>query len=534
MGSLRLWLASLAAAGLVVGVVAIASQRQTSTADTNLEEVQAATAMQVAMLSQERVLDLYLASGQQRFLERLYQDRLDLEKSLSETKELVADDAEESAAVAAQSAAYGRWYQLARAAVAQRQQSHLDEAESPEEARGRVIDDFQSANEKLHDRLTVNRHAESRAATLFVVWVLLGLGGLFLGVAAVLQLRRRRERKRTRAFAESQSRFVEAIQFAQDEPEAHSILTEHLEDSVPGSSVLVLKRNNSADRLEPSRRLEEDHPLAQPVLVAEPRSCLAVRLSRRYDRGSQKSKEVLDCAICGCLPGPSSCQPLLVGGEVIGSVLVSHDQRLNGVSDRRLDDTVTQAAPVLANLRNLAIAENRAATDVLTGLPNRRSVDDMLRRLVAQADRAISPLSIVLLDLDHFKQINDAYGHDRGDDALAAAATLLRSELRNGDFAGRSGGEEFVLFLPDTNRDGAITVAEKLRKAMHKLRIPGIERSLTGSFGVSTFPDDAATPEGLMRIADRALYKAKQVGRDRVETAPPLPVEELEYADEAS
>ena len=126
-------------------------------------------------------------------------------------------------------------------------------------------------------------------------------------------------------------------------------------------------------------------------------------------------------------------------------------------------DSVTQAAPVLANLRNLALAEARAATDALTGLPNKRACADTLKRMVAHAGRSVSPLSALLLDLDHFKQINDTFGHGIGDDALAAVGDVISTNLRTSDFAGRYGGEEFLVLLPDTDREGAAQAAEKLR-----------------------------------------------------------------------
>ena len=98
---------------------------------------------------------------------------------------------------------------------------------------------------------------------------------------------------------------------------------------------------------------------------------------------------------------------------------------------------------MLGNLRNLALAQLRAATDPLTGLPNQRSVQDTLKRMVAQASRTITPLAAVLVDLDHFKQINDVYGHDRGDEVLAAVGVAFRNVIREADFVGRYGGEEF-------------------------------------------------------------------------------------------
>jgi len=126
-------------------------------------------------------------------------------------------------------------------------------------------------------------------------------------------------------------------------------------------------------------------------------------------------------------------------------------------------------------------------------------------------------MSAILLDLDHVREINDTYGHDRGDEVLAAVGAVLRTELRGGDFAGRNGGEEFIVMLPDTDRAGALRVAEQLRSAMHALSLPGVKRAVTASFGVAAFPEDALDGETLLRLADRALYAAKQSGRDRVE-----------------
>jgi diguanylate cyclase (GGDEF)-like protein len=137
--------------------------------------------------------------------------------------------------------------------------------------------------------------------------------------------------------------------------------------------------------------------------------------------------------------------------------------------------------------------------------------------MVAQTSRTVSPLSAALLDLDHFKRINDAYGHSRGDEVLAAVAMVLRSSVRESDFVGRYGGEEFLLLLPDTGRDQAAIVAEKVRAAVAGLGLSEINQPVTASLGVAAVPDDAADADTLVRAADRALYAAKGNGRNRVE-----------------
>jgi diguanylate cyclase (GGDEF)-like protein len=182
-------------------------------------------------------------------------------------------------------------------------------------------------------------------------------------------------------------------------------------------------------------------------------------------------------------------------------------------------ESVSQAAPVIANLRNLAIAQLRAATDALTGLPNRRALDDMIKRIVAQAHRANAPVAALMLDLDHFKRANDTYGHSKGDEILAALGASLPHWIRRTDFAARYGGEEFLILLTDTDVAGALVIAEKIRSGVADIRLSGEDLELTASVGIAVTPNHALDSEQLVRAADRALYAAKTNGRNRVEVA---------------
>jgi diguanylate cyclase (GGDEF)-like protein len=278
----------------------------------------------------------------------------------------------------------------------------------------------------------------------------------------------------------------------------------------------VLNRNNSADRLEATTELPSESGLSERLATAQPRDCLAVRSARRHDE-EPGAEPLIGCALCHHLDGRTSCNPLLVGGEVIGSVLVAHADPLSDEHRLRVRDSVAQAAPVLANLHNLAIAQLRAATDSLTGLPNARAVQDTLRLLVAQASRMLWPLGAVLLDLDHFKDINDTFGHGIGDEVLAAVGVALQSTVRESDFAGRYGGEEFIMLLPDADRGTTLQVAERVRTAIANINVLGGDSAVTASFGVAVFPEDAPDAARLVRNADRALYRAKANGRNRVE-----------------
>jgi len=241
---------------------------------------------------------------------------------------------------------------------------------------------------------------------------------------------------------------------------------------------------------------------------------MAVRLSRAYDHKPGESL-LIRCEICGDMRASSACEPLLVGGQVIGSVLAVSDTPIEAERRARMRESVAQATPILDNQRNLRLAETRAASDALTGLPNRRSADETLKRMAAHAGRSVSPLAAILLDLDRFKTVNDRYGHEAGDRALALVGHIISSTLRASDFAARFGGEEFLILLPDTPREGAVTVAEKLRSEIASAEVAGIG-AISASLGVAVLPTDAVEADELLRKADRALYTAKETGRNRV------------------
>jgi diguanylate cyclase (GGDEF)-like protein len=141
--------------------------------------------------------------------------------------------------------------------------------------------------------------------------------------------------------------------------------------------------------------------------------------------------------------------------------------------------------------------------------------------MAAYASRSVSPLTAIAVDLDHFKQINDSYGHASGDAVLGAAGTALMNAVRASDFVGRNGGEEFIVLLPDTPTDSSVVVAERIRKAMAAIRVPGVDREITASIGIATIPEHAGDSDELIRSADQALYAAKANGRNRIEVAEP-------------
>jgi len=170
-----------------------------------------------------------------------------------------------------------------------------------------------------------------------------------------------------------------------------------------------------------------------------------------------------------------------------------------------------------ASRRRVSAFRHRAATDPLTGLPNRRFLHQTLTRMAAHAKRTDRPFAAVLFDLDHFKQINDRLGHAAGDVVLADVSRVASQLLRSSDIVGRYGGEEFLLLLPETGREGAVVAAEHLRRALGAIVLPNGEHGVTASLGIAVFPADASSPDELIACADAALYAAKEGSRNRVE-----------------
>jgi diguanylate cyclase (GGDEF)-like protein len=163
--------------------------------------------------------------------------------------------------------------------------------------------------------------------------------------------------------------------------------------------------------------------------------------------------------------------------------------------------------------------EQLTRTDQLTGVANRRQLDAALTSELRRARQSDETLSVVMVDLDHFKSFNDRFGHQEGDAMLRAVGKLLSDLLRPTDTVARYGGEEFTLLLPATPKDEALRISERLRRRMAELASADTGRPVTASFGVASFPEDAAEEGALLSAADSALYAAKAAGRDRVQAA---------------
>jgi diguanylate cyclase (GGDEF)-like protein len=514
---------------LLLAVVVVAAalvfgfQVQSNAAVRAAGRTQSAEAALVAMLDQETGMRGFLYTGQKVFLQPYVSGQADYKADRVLVTTAAAGDPTSVKLAAAEDTVARTWQAYAAKIIATRGSGAITKNDIALALTGKqAMDRFRAFNAALLARLDQRRDATLRETSFVSAAAVMVLTGL-LALLGLLALRL--QGRRALAFSEDelayrsrQRGFSDLVQAVDSEEEANELVKRHLQRSLPGATVTVLRRNSSDNRLEATGQLAEGSVLIEGLISAEPRSCLAIRLGRAH-RDGLDHEQLVACKVCSQVPGTATCQPLLVAGRVIGSVLMESPSALDEIQTRAMADTVAQAAPVLANLRSLAIAESRASTDVLTGLPNRRAMIDAVRRMAALSTRNGHSLAAIAFDLDHFKKVNDDHGHETGDAALSAVGEILRETIRESDFAARIGGEEFVVLAPGTDAEGGRVLAEKLRGAIFQAGVPNLSQPLTASFGVAAMPDHATTSEVLLRRADRASYLAKELGRNRVEVA---------------
>ena len=396
--------------------------------------------------------------------------------------------------------------------------------------------------EQEHELLVERAASSRRSADL-----LLGLAfaGIPFGLAVVasvygilLSELRRRSRAEKRAASASQQlagnleqierssadlqtlgRYTGLLQSCANPEEALDISARTLEALMPNvaGSVYLLRASN--DRAE--NIVSWGTPLIETSAFLVPSDCWAIRRGQPH-----VIDDLLRDASCPHItrpePGKSvatACIPMSAQGTQIGFLFLS------GAGPGPLprlhiaESAVEQLSLALSNLRLRESLRLQSIRDPLTGLYNRRYLEESLTREIARCGRRNLPLSVIMLDVDHFKQFNDTHGHGGGDALLAAVGQLLSSRLRGEDIACRYGGEEFTVILPESDSSDALRRAEELRLALSQMSVPLSGKTLppiTASLGVASYPVDGVAGLTLLRKADAALYRAKRSGRNRV------------------
>ncbi len=317
-------------------------------------------------------------------------------------------------------------------------------------------------------------------------------------------------------------RLTRALQSCNSVDEAFSVVGSYLPRILPEVHGSVSMYRASRDLLLPLVRWGDgESATADPQLGPfEPDECRALRSG--YEHECHPAEGDLACNHIGPqVSEPTLCVPLYGVDETLGVITIQGQPGGDLTdSDRRL--TRLMAETIALSVSNLHLREalrNQSVRDPLTGLYNRRYLDECLVREVSRSERSGQPLSIVVLDADHFKRFNDTWGHDAGDEVLVSVAHMLMVQAREMDVACRLGGEEFLLLLPRAGHEDALGVAERIRVAAEQLKIRYEGRLLepvTLSLGVATLPDHASGGQQLIKAADKALYRAKAEGRNRV------------------
>ena len=319
----------------------------------------------------------------------------------------------------------------------------------------------------------------------------------------------------------------EQLQSCQTIAEACAISTQYIKRICPASHGALYLINSSKNFAEAAEIWGEP---AYTQGVFEPLSCWAIRRGRQHliDDSHPGLR-------CGHITGPQSgqylCVPLLVNGEAIGILHLNHVTTLGqdqqetksaSYTEHKTQVVMTIAEHIALALSNLRLKETlrqQSIRDVLTGLFNRRYMEETLERELKRAERENKSVGVVMFDIDHFKEFNDLAGHDGGDALLRELGVFLNKSTRGGDIVCRYGGEEFLAVLPGISIENARLRAEELRQGAKELLVYHLGKPLakcTISLGVAVFPENGQTSEALLKAADNALYRAKNEGRDRV------------------
>lgn len=337
-----------------------------------------------------------------------------------------------------------------------------------------------------------------------------------LGTAAFSSVNEREIRRRNRDLQSLAEMGVE-LEEIQDASEVAEVLLKKVCTTYNFNRGVVLAGRNEELSLLAWQGIEKSDDDSGPLDAAMERAW-----STRAPVALKALHRTKDARLAALLPDARNVivVPLIADGAAFGALVVERGPLRVQRIERRLLEILAQfsshAALEMRNAWLLQKVQEMAQTDELTGLGNRRAFQTALHQEVARATREGTELTLVMLDLDHFKLLNDVYGHLIGDEVLRQAGAALRSHCREGDTAARFGGEEFAVLLPSCSTKESFTAAARLREVIAAL---DFEVPVTASAGIATFPTHAHDPMTLLRAADDALYESKRLGRNRATRA---------------
>ena len=315
--------------------------------------------------------------------------------------------------------------------------------------------------------------------------------------------------------------FGENLQSCLSPQEGNEVVAKHLPGLLPGKAGAMFLLDATRARSEIAASWVSPQGLEE---VFSPYDCQAVRRGHLY-HVVDSAKQANCRHFAGEPPGAYVCVPMIAQNEVIGTLHLQNSSvspqswRCTDEDIDLINSVAEHAALAIANVELRERLHEQAMRDKLTGLYNRHYVQEWFELELRRAQRHGRPVAVLMLDIDHFKRVNDTFGHEAGDLVLRELAGVFGRMARKSDVASRYGGEEFLLLLPECPLDAAVRKAEQLREEVEKLQVEyrgGKVGVVTVSIGIAAFPDHADDAGTLLRCADNALYLAKQAGRNRV------------------
>ena len=497
----------------------------------------------------------YIITGDERFLQPYYTSVSNLPAGLSTLQELYStDSAREQQAIEGLRAQVGEKMANLAETIQLRRASGSDAVmKVVSQGKGKALTDLirESISSRVKGEMTEVAELDRRLVQNAISAVALSISGtlLTLSLLAWLFFRIReaiRQAEKSADAAASESSRVEAgmallrkrnkeisllgemSQILQTEmtlAEGLKVTAEYCDHLLSGTAGSVYLYRNSADMLELAGAWGEGQSAPQTI---SPQACWGLR--RGHSHSGTHGQPQIRCehyTPLELLPDRNQselCLPLVAYGEVIGlfyirKLVEAGEHDAFGDTEKEIAKSISeQVALALSNVKLRNVLHDKSIRDPLTGLFNRRYMEETLKREIARAERITSPLSVVMLDLDHFKKVNDVHGHAVGDAVLRSTANLLTQSLRNSDVACRYGGEEILLILPDCTGEHAVQKAQQLCDLVRSQVVTesGTAISVTGSFGVASASMGNCDAAKLIVLADKALYQAKVAGRDRV------------------
>lgn len=322
----------------------------------------------------------------------------------------------------------------------------------------------------------------------------------------------------------------ELLQGCVSEDEAYNIIARVMARLVPGTSGGLYLTRSSRNALQLASRWGEASEEAVGVMV--PEDCWALRRGRMHSAANKQS--TVQCRHINPQHNGYICIPMMAQGETLGILHIYLSQQIGQVENDDEESILSakrmllfasseQIGAALASLRLRDQLKQQSIRDSLTGLFNRRFMEETLEREMLRANQQNSAVSVIAIDLDHFKRFNDAFGHEGGDLVLRELGLLLRKQCNASEIACRLGGEEFLLILPEYSVRQAASKAEAIRHKIESLDLALAGQPLgkiTASFGIAAYPVHGSTYSTVCKAADAALYDAKNNGRNCVEVAP--------------